>query len=308
MHLIEERPAPRHRPDLIIVGGGKGGVGKTCFAVNMAVEIARRGYKVVLLDADLSCSNVEHVLGIRAQTRLDDYFRAPAEAGLEAVLAETPYPNLRLISGTSGLLDVANPRYQQKAALIKDLRTLDTDTVIVDLDAGAHLNTVDLFRLSDTQGIVIITPERTSIDNAFKFLRAALFRRIEQYFQSPELTALLQRSASLDQFLACVLRATYLDEVARRRISDESLLITKSFRPKIVVNKVENQYEAQVAANILSKFVRQHLGIEMDFIGQLFFDPCVSDSVNSGIPFVANRPQLKVSGCIVDMANRLGYF
>ncbi|MCF6283736.1 MAG: P-loop NTPase, partial [Candidatus Hydrogenedentes bacterium] len=61
-------------PEILVVGGGKGGVGKTCFSVNTAVEIARRGWRVILLDADLSCSNIETVLGFRSNKRLDDFF------------------------------------------------------------------------------------------------------------------------------------------------------------------------------------------------------------------------------------------
>jgi Mrp family chromosome partitioning ATPase len=57
---------PALLPELMVVGGGKGGVGKTCFSVNLAVEIARRGWRVVLVDADLSCSNVEAMLGVTA--------------------------------------------------------------------------------------------------------------------------------------------------------------------------------------------------------------------------------------------------
>jgi MinD-like ATPase involved in chromosome partitioning or flagellar assembly len=75
-----------------------------------------------------------------------------------------------------------------------------------------------------------------------------------------------------------------------------------------VVSKAANAYEAKIAANILAKYTRQHLCIEPDPLGFVYFDKYVSEAINSGVPFVVGEPQRKISGCIVDMANRLGYF
>lgn len=308
MHLNEQEPVPRSSPEILVVGGGKGGVGKTCIAVNCAVEIARRGWRVVLLDADLSCSNIETVLGYRAAVHLDDFFHQKGGKDLSAVLCQTPYENLRLIPGTTGLLDVANPRYQQKVALIRELRNLEADLVIIDLDAGAHLNTLDFFLMTETNGILVITPERTSIDNAFKFLRAALFRRIERFYQSPELGLLLRRLETLSDFMECIQKSDCFEDRTREQVCQELQRLAQSFRPKIVVNKVNNAYEAKVAANILAKYTRQLLCIEPENLGFLYFDNYVSEAVNSGVPFIVSRPRLKVSACVVDVANRLGYF
>ncbi|MFO7976833.1 MAG: P-loop NTPase, partial [Candidatus Hydrogenedentota bacterium] len=190
MHLIEEQSIARPQrkvPEVLVVGGGKGGAGKTCFASNLAVEVSRRGWRVIIVDADLSCSNVETVLGTRSERKLDDFFYQRGGKNLKRIVCETQYDNLMIISGTTGLLDVANPKYQQKVALIRELKALEADLIIVDLDAGAHLNTLDFFLMTETNGILVVTPEKTSIDNAFKFLRASLFRRVERFYQSPEL-------------------------------------------------------------------------------------------------------------------------
>ena len=74
MFMTNEVPDSAHAPDLIVVGGGKGGVGKSCLAVNLSVEIARRGWRVVIVDADLGCSNIETLLGMPPGKPLDDYF------------------------------------------------------------------------------------------------------------------------------------------------------------------------------------------------------------------------------------------
>ena len=316
MRLIEERPrsvdafpamGEEPSPDLICVGGGKGGVGKTCFAVNIAVAIANRGWRVVLVDADLSCSNVETVLGTNAPYCLDDFFYHKGRKSLEPILQDTPYQNLRLVPGTSGLLDVANPRYQQKQALIRELRQLKADLIIIDLDAGARLNTLDFFLMTDTNGILVITAEKTSIDNAFKFLRAALYRRIERFYQAPELALLLKRHSSLPAFLEGLRRSDCFSREMRDTICGEIMAIAQSTKPRIVVNRARNAYEAQIAANIFAKQARNELLIETENLGFVFFDPVVSEAINSGIPFVLSHADQRISECIEDIANRLGY-
>lgn len=307
MRLIEERTLARETPEILVVGGGKGGVGKTCFAVNLAVSVAHKGWRVILVDADLGCSNVETVLGIRAERRLDDFFYQRGGKRLAAIVCETQYENLRIIPGTTGLLDVANPKFQQKTALIRELKQLDADLIIVDLEAGAHLNTLDFFLMTETNGILVINPEKTSIDNAFKFLRAALFRRIERFYRSTDVAQLLQRNESLRDFLDCVAKSDALEDETRKQVSTEIVALARSIRPRIVVNRARNQYEAQIASNILAKYARQHLLVEPENLGFLYYDKCVPEAVNCGTPFVVSSPKLKIAGCVSDIANRLGY-
>lgn len=307
MHLTEERRVTKKTTEILVVGGGKGGVGKTCFAANIGVEIARKGWRVVVVDADLSCSNLETIMGLRLESRLDDFFHQKGTKDLSSLVFDTHYDDLRVVPGTSGLLDVANPRYQQKVAFIRELRKLDADLVIIDLDAGAHLNTLDFFLLAETNGILIITPEKTSIDNAFKFLRAALFRRIERFYKSPEVAQLLKRNETLPDFIRCIQEASAFDADLKDRICGEMVALARAIRPRIVVNRARNSYEAQIAANILVKYARKHLMIDPEKLGHILFDKVVPEAVNSGIPYIVSYPRHKVSRCIADIANRLGY-
>lgn len=307
MYLCAEPNLQKKAPEVLVVASGKGGVGKSCFAVNTAVAIARKGWRVVLVDADLGCSNVETILGTRSERRLDDFFLQKGRKDLAPIVCETHYENLRLIPGATGLLEVSNPRYAQKQAFVRELQRLDADVVIVDLESGTHFNALDIFLVSETGGVLVVTPEKTSLDNAFKFLRAALFRRIERFYQSPEVGILLKWSERLDDFLTCIRGSDVFDGAARQRVCGEILALAQSMHPRIVVNKAHDAYEAQVAANILAKHARQHLRMEPANIGFLYFDKCVPEAVNSGTPFVVSHPQLKISGCVTDIANRLGY-
>ena len=100
MQLAEQRQFAPRKPDILVVGGGKGGVGKTCLTANLAVEIAQKGWRTIIVDVDLGCSNMETVLGIRAERRLDDFFHQTDGKDLERILFRTQYPNLSLIAIT----------------------------------------------------------------------------------------------------------------------------------------------------------------------------------------------------------------
>ncbi len=295
-------------PQVLVVGGGKGGVGKTCFAVNVSVEIASKGWRVVLFDADLGCSNVEAVLGVHTPVKLDQFFNQKGGKCLDRLLLTTQYENLRLVPGTTGLVEAANPKYQQKMSLIRQLGELDADLVVIDLDAGSHLNTLDFFLIAETSGIVVITPEKTSIDNAFKFMRAALFRRIERFYQSAEVGELLKRNENLTDFMECVRTSDAFEPALAKQICGELAALAKAIRPKVVVNRARNPYEAQIAFNIFAKMARRKLLVEPENLGYLYFDHCVQEAINSGTPFVVSHPRLGISGCVKDIANRLGYF
>lgn len=307
MLLPENEPA-RKRAHIVTVGGGKGGVGKSCVAVNLSVEIARRGWRTVLVDADLGCANVEAMLGVRAEQRLDQFFVSPQPPALDTLLTPTRQDNLRLLAGSSGTLAAAQPRQERKRILYDALLDLNADVVVIDLDAGAHPTTLDFYLLAQPFGLAVITPERTSIDNAFKFLRSVLFRKIERFYGGPEVGLLLRRHESLDSFLSAFGRWGGAPTETKDELMDEILALARAFRPRVIVNKANNAYEAKIAQNILAKYTRQHLRVEPEPLGFLTFDTQVSEAVNSGIPFVCGRPRSQISGCILDMANRLGYF
>jgi flagellar biosynthesis protein FlhG len=305
--LAQEIPSPHSEPQIIVVGGGKGGVGKSCVAVNLATEIASRGKRVVIVDADLDCSNVETLLGMPPHEPLDSHFRAQNPESLHALMVDTPYPNLKLIPGTTGLLCRSKTDVGALEQFRYGVQALDADVVIVDLDAGTRTETLDLFLLAPTTGLVVITPEKTSIDNAYKFVRAVLYRRIEQYYQCAAVGQLLQLNETLPDFLESVAGCTAFDRALRDRIVNEVRALAASIRPQIIVNRAHNAYEAQVAANILSKYVRDYLLMSPDTVGHLLFDKRIPEAVNSGVPFVKKFPKLAVTRNLHTISNRLGY-
>jgi MinD-like ATPase involved in chromosome partitioning or flagellar assembly len=172
--LTSWRPREASEPsaDLWAVAGGKGGVGKSVLAANLAVAVARRGLRCLLIDADLGGGNQHTLFGVEApRTTLDAFLQGDARE-LASVATPTRFHNLSLVFAACDALGSANPKHSQKQKFIRHLRKADADVVILDLGAGTSFNTLDLF-LSARVQLVVTTPELTAIQNAYGFIKCA---------------------------------------------------------------------------------------------------------------------------------------
>jgi len=162
-------------PDIWAVAGGKGGVGKSVLAANLAVSVARRGLSCLLIDADLGGGNQHTLFGIQApRTTLDDFLQGD-EKDLASVASPTRFHGLSLVFAACDAVGSANPKHSQKQKFIRHLKRAAADVVILDLGAGTSFNTLDLF-LSARVQLVVTTPELTAIQNAYGFIKCASLR------------------------------------------------------------------------------------------------------------------------------------
>jgi flagellar biosynthesis protein FlhG len=186
------RPAPAPQAlRTIAIGGGKGGIGKSLVAVTLGIELVRRGLRVVLVDCDLGGANLHSFLGMEyPRETLSDFVLRRVES-LSQLVITTPVPGLGLVSGARNAIQVANPMHQQKLRLLRAVAKLDADVAILDLGAGTHYNVVDFF-LQAHHGILVIVPEPTSVENAYRFLKAAFLRRVRSVDASFGIRDLIQ--------------------------------------------------------------------------------------------------------------------
>lgn len=165
------------RPRLWGFGGGKGGVGKSVTALHVATQLALGGRQVVLVDGDLGSPNLHTLLGIRRPGATLSSFIQREVDRLEDALVETCVPGLRLIAGSRDVFGAANPKFLQKQRVLRHLHGLDADEVVLDLGAGTSFHTLDLFNAA-THRLVVLTAEPTALQNAYGFVKMALYRRI----------------------------------------------------------------------------------------------------------------------------------
>ncbi|MDD5900290.1 MAG: MinD/ParA family protein [Lachnospiraceae bacterium] len=168
--LVKSQERPQSAARVITVTSGKGGVGKTSIAVNLAIQMQRMGKRVIILDADFGLANIEVMLGIRPQYNLADLmFRGKT---LSEIITKGP-ENIGFISGGSGIQELARMTKEQVMYLTQKLVELDSmaDVIIVDTGAGIADNVLE-FVTASSEVLLVATPEPTSITDAYALLKS----------------------------------------------------------------------------------------------------------------------------------------
>jgi flagellar biosynthesis protein FlhG len=258
--------APRRR-QIWSVGGGKGGIGKSLIAASLGWQLARMGQRVVVIDADLGGANLHTCLGLPVPVRtLADFIQRRLDT-LEEALTETGVPGLRLLSGAADLLNAANIKHMQKVRVLRKIRALDVDVVLIDIGAGTSFNILDFFLISD---VSILTVSASKHERTRRLVEAALDPKNEEGLRTP--VDLVERVEREDVEEAAVLR---------REMS--------GFRPRFVVNEVRDDRDVAIGHQLVAACHR-HLGLQASYAGYVHFEDAVWQSVRRRRLFMADAP------------------
>lgn len=156
-------------PQVIGIASGKGGVGKTTVSVNLAVALAKRGRRVMLLDADLGLANAQIALGIQAPLNIGHVLRG--EKKLSEIIVTTAH-GVKLVPGASGQRDLAALEMTQIAAVIHAFSDLEEplDYLLVDLPAGIS-PPVLAFLAACQRRFVVLCDQPASIADAYGLIK-----------------------------------------------------------------------------------------------------------------------------------------
>ncbi len=168
-------------PLVFSVTSGKGGVGKTNLSVNLACELTRLGKRVVLLDADLGLANVDVMLGLAPKLNLFHLFSEGVD--LKDILFDTPY-GFSILPASSGVSDMLQLSTGQKLELLEAMDFLENkvDYLIVDTGAGINDNVI-YFNLAAQERVVVLTPEPTSLTDAYALIKVLKLHHGMEHFK-----------------------------------------------------------------------------------------------------------------------------
>lgn len=170
---MEQHKKENKGPKIITVASGKGGVGKTSIAINLAIAFAKFGREVIVMDADLGLANVNIVLGVIPKFNLYNVLKG--QKTLREIIVDTPQ-GIKIIAGASGFYQLANLEKEQKDNFVKSLEELDyADIVVVDTGAGVSDNVLSFVCAAD-EVIIVTTPEPTSITDAYGIIKSIAAR------------------------------------------------------------------------------------------------------------------------------------
>lgn len=164
---IAPPPAPREGPraSILAVTSGKGGVGKTFMTANLAAALARRGERVLVLDADLGLANLDVVLNLHPKVTLHEVFTG--KSTLEDAILPAPGGFSVLLAG-SGLVEYSRLTTEVRDQLLSVIERVAPRFDRILLDTGAGISDVVLYTISLADDVLVVaTPEPTSLTDAY---------------------------------------------------------------------------------------------------------------------------------------------
>lgn len=272
------------KPEIWIIGGGKGGTGKTLISSMIGTSLSQNGKKVILIDGDLGGSNLHTFLGIRRpEYSLSDFFEK--KMPLENLILNTDIKGLNLIAGDVRTFNPMSFRYIQRLKLYRDIKKLKTDLILIDLGAGTVLNTLDTFLLADKM-ILVATPEITSIENLYLFLKKVIIRKVNDILYEKGFKSLvkdwLKNSEDKEYkrtFKDFVNYIDTLDSNLKKTIRDK----LSELKVNIIINMVRDGEQLNTGIS-LKNVIKRHFEINALFSGFILQEGTVSEMINSSFP------------------------
>ncbi|MEO8878235.1 MAG: helix-turn-helix domain-containing protein, partial [Polyangiaceae bacterium] len=289
---------------LLTVGGGRGGVGKSLLAANLAIYLAQLGKEVVLVDADPSGANLHTHFGLAA-AKSDPTLEPTSPKSFEEALVTTNVPGLRLMPAAHDAVDVPFlHRSGRKARWLAKLRTIPCEYLVIDAGPGHGHFSLDLMLAADVP-IAVTVPEPPAIEATYRFLRAAFRRRLRRAlardrYRLPLLERAMTEIGGLASPLALVRSLASMD----RTLADLAWSEANRTHVQLVVNQTRVRSDLELGG-WMSGLAARHYGVPLEELGTIEHDDTVWLSVRRNRPLLIDSPASKAGRNIERIARRV---
>ncbi len=287
------------------VGGGKGGIGKSFISSNLAICLARIGKPVTVVDLDLGGANLHTCFGVNAPSRTISDFLSGRISNFSSLAVETGIPGVKIISGFNDDFEVTELNPTGRSLIIEGIRQLPSPYVILDLGAGTGERTLDFFLTAD-QKIVAATPEPTSLENAYRFIKAAFYRKFRLAEHESEIHDLIESIMTNRDQNGIRSPADLIRRLTAE--SPESAAKLKShlqdLKLQVILNQVRSREDIELGHSMKS-VCKKYFGIEANYIGYLDHDNAAWRSARKRKPLIVEFPYSSVVGQFLGITKNL---
>lgn len=290
---------------LVAVGGGKGGIGKSFISSNLGIFLANMGFHTTVVDLDLGAPNLHTCLGEEApKVNFHDYIYGKIENLADAAVA-TRFPRLRMITGANDHKELANISMIEQSRLMSALFNFKSDFTILDLSAGTHTSTLDFFLMAQKH-IVVLTPDPTSVENAYRFMKAAYFRRIKRFERQFQVEGHLSDLMSQPEKNGIRVPADLINALVamdpQRGLELKSAIQRLQF--ELILNQTRGSKDVMMGSSIQT-VCRKYFGLGVNVIGHIDHDNAVWNALRKRRPLILEYPNSLIYSQLLSIARDL---
>ncbi len=299
-----------YRPTKIwAVGGGKGGVGKSFMASNLGILLAQSGEKVLLVDADLGAANLHTFIKTkRSGLSLSSFLLTGNISDFPDLVSRTVVPNLEIVSGANDSLDVADFNDDKVKRLWDAIKLVDHDYVLLDVGPGTSSSNLDIFLMAN-EGILVTTPDPTSIENTYRFLKCLYSRRMKNIIGAPEnvelkdslRSILFENGKPMSMSIAQIVEK--LKQIDHER-GDMLKTLMGDNRISIILNQAKKSEDEKIGP-LMNKACLNYFSLEVGYLGCVFYEDSVTESIRKREPLAIHYNKSSASKAISNCLGKL---
>jgi flagellar biosynthesis protein FlhG len=290
---------------ILAIGGGKGGTGKSLITACLGICLADRGNEVLLIDADLGTANLHTFFGLEPpQIGLSD-FVTRRKSSIDSIIIKTGINNLKLIPGAQDMIGMANLSYGQKIRTLNNIKKLNYRHILIDIGPGTSFNTLDFFLISHC-GILITSPEPTSIENTYHFMKSLFLRHLRKTITQKAVKFLIDKGARQGdgEKFDSVFDLLEAIEKIEPKLGDNIASHLSTLDIKLIVNQAKTDRDKAIGQK-MTIAARKYFGSPIDFLGTVSYDNKVSEGLLQRKPIEDYFPHSKAFKELTEITQKI---
>lgn len=299
-------------PNIVAVGGGKGGVGKSLISANLAAKLGELGFRVLLVDLDWGGANLHTYFGLATPRYTINDFLQTGKESLSSIRVPTNSKMVDLVAGGRRELALGGTELGNLIriwkALSKVKSEMNADFVVLDLGAGTEIHTVDFFAAAHV-GISAVLPEPTSIENAYAFLKATFVRQLKYVGER------LGEESATERLISELLTAGnahgfgFAEKITNLRRQYPAIVdaFVESLRGRyvgLVLNQTRSYKDLEIGSS-MEQICRSYFGYQANFLGALNYDEAAWKALRNRRLLVGDFPHSLISKRVEELARKI---